>query len=178
MWLALSTESITNRMVEPSPSDNLPPAARYLGDKGIPYRLYRHAGPVRSLEQAARERHLRPDQIVRSIVFRVGKASFVMVLMAGRRQVAWPVLRRYLGQTRLTMATEDEVRQVTGSERGGVSPLGLPGPMRILADASVFVPEEISIGSGVPGTTVIMASADLKTALGDIEGGSFGEDES
>ncbi len=157
------------------PRNDLPPAARALDEKKIPYRLYRHAGPVRSLEQAARERNLQPEQIIRSILFRVGKGTFVMVLIAGSRQVDWRLLRRHLGQTRLTMATEDEVRLVTGAERGGVSPLGLPGPMRMLADESVFAPAEISIGSGVPGTTVILSSTDLKRALGDIEIGVFGE---
>ena len=75
----------------------------------IPYRLFVHAGPVHSLEQAARERSQLPDQVIRSIVFRVGKDEFLMALMAGDRQISWPALRRYLGQSRLTLATEDEV---------------------------------------------------------------------
>ncbi len=153
--------------------NDLPPAARALTEQHIPYRLFRHSGPIRSLEQAARERNLLPDQVVRSIVFRVAKDDFVMVLVAGDRQVAWPVLRRYLGQSRLTLASETEVRAMTGSERGGVSPLGLPQPMRILADESVFAHPVISIGSGVPGTTVILSSADLKRVLGDVETGQF-----
>jgi len=98
-----------------------------------------------------------------------------MVLIAGERQVAWPILRRHLGQSRLTMATEAEVKAATGYERGAVSPLGLPRPMRILIDASVFAHTEISLGSGVRGTTVIMQSADLRQALGEVEVGSFGE---
>ena len=141
----------------------------------IPYRLFRHPGPIESLEQAAAERNQLPDQIVRSIVFRVARDDYIMVLIAGQRQVAWPVLRKHLGQSRLTMANEAEVLENTGAERGGVSPLGLPRPMRTLADESVFVHEEISLGSGVRGTTVIMSSADLRRALGDAEVGSFGE---
>ncbi len=152
---------------------DLPPAARALDTLQIPYRLFAHPGPIHSLEQAARERNQSPDQVVRSIVFRVGKDAYVMVLIAGDRQVAWPVLRRYLGQSRLTMATESQVRAVTGSEIGGVSPLGLPVPMRVLVDESVFAHPEISIGSGIRGTTVIMSSADLKRILHDAELGQF-----
>ena len=148
---------------------DLPPVARALAELRIPYRLVVHAGPVHSLEQAARERHQLPDQVIRSIVFRVGKDEFLMALMAGDRQIAWPALRRYLGQSRLTLATEDEVRSVTGYERGAVAPLGLPRPMRILVDESVFVHEEISLGSGVRGTAVIMTSHDLRRALGNVE---------
>lgn len=153
--------------------NDLPPAARALDSLGIPYRLFTHPGPIHSLEQAAQERNQSPDQVIRSIVFRIGKEDYIMVLLAGERQVAWPTLRRYLGQSRLTMATESQVRAVTGSEIGGVSPLGLSKPMRILVDGSVFAHAEISIGSGVRGTTVIMASADLKGILADAEIGRF-----
>ena len=148
---------------------DLPPVARALDELQIPYRLFVHAGPVHSLEQAARERQQLPDQVIRSIVFRVGKDEFLMALMAGDRQIAWPVLRRYLGQSRLTLATEDEVRSVTGYERGAVAPFGLPQPMRILVDKSVFVYDEVSLGSGVRGTAVIMTSRDLRRALEPVE---------
>jgi Cys-tRNA(Pro)/Cys-tRNA(Cys) deacylase len=148
---------------------NLPPVARALAELQVPYRLFVHTGPVHSLEQAARERQQLPDQVIRSIVFRLGQDEFLMALMAGDRQIAWPILRRYLGQSRLTLATEDEVRRVTGYERGAVAPFGLPGPMKILVDESVFMHEEISLGSGVRGTAVIMTSRDLRRALGAVE---------
>ena len=148
---------------------DLPPVARTLAELRVPYRLFVHTAPVHSLEQAARERNQQPDQVIRSIVFRVGKDEFLMVLVAGDRQVSWPALRRYLGQSRLTLATEDEVRSATGYERGAVAPFGLPQPMRILVDESVFTPEEVSLGSGVRGTAVIMTSSDLRRALGEVE---------
>jgi Cys-tRNA(Pro) deacylase len=148
---------------------SLPPVARALDELRTPYRLFVHAGPVHSLEQAARERDQLPDQVIRSIVFRVGKDEFLMALTAGDRQIAWPALRRYLGQSRLTLATEDEVRSVTGYERGAVAPFGLPRPLRILVDESVFAHDEVSLGSGVRGTAVIMTSRDLRRALGDVE---------
>lgn len=149
--------------------NDIPPVARALDALGIPYRLFEHAGPVHSLEQAARERGQAPDQVIRSIVFRVAKGEFLMVLVAGNRQVSWPALRRYLGQSRLTMASEEEVLQVTGYERGAVSPFGLPRPMRILVDDSVFRHDEISLGSGLRGTAVIMSSMNLRRALGNVD---------
>jgi Cys-tRNA(Pro) deacylase len=155
---------------------DLPPVARALDKLQIAYRLFVHAGPVHSLEQAARERQQLPDQVIRSIVFRVGQDEFLMVLIAGDRQIAWPVLRRHLGQSRLTLATEDEVRLVTGYERGAVAPFGLPQPLRILADEGVFAHEEISLGSGVRGTAVIMTSRDLRRALGNVEVVRLGEE--
>ncbi len=72
----------------------------------VPHRVFRHSGPVRSLEQAARERGQRPEQVVRSILFRLGHDLFAMVLVAGPDQVAWKSLRQIVGQSRLTMASE------------------------------------------------------------------------
>jgi Cys-tRNA(Pro) deacylase len=142
---------------------------RQLDALGIPYQTFRHPGPVNSLEQAAQERDQRPEQVIRSIVFRVGEGAFVMVLMAGETQVSWRALRRYLGQSRLTMASEAELIQYTGYVAGAVSPFGLPAPMRILIDEPVLANEVISIGSGERGLTVIMTASDLRRALPEAE---------
>jgi Cys-tRNA(Pro) deacylase len=162
---------------EPNPA----PVSHALSAMDIPHRVFVHPGPVRSLEQAAQERGQAPEQVVRSIVFRAAADSrgesqtrpYVMVLMAGPAQISWPALRRHLGQSRVTMATADEVRASTGYELGAVAPFGLPAPMRVLVDESVFARDEISIGSGVRGTTVILKTEDLRRALGDVEVGRF-----
>ncbi len=154
-----------------------PPVARALTALGLPHRVFVHLGPVHSLEQAAVERGQTPEQVIRSIVFRLGKDEFVMVLMAGPQQVSWPALRRTLGQSRVTMAREEEVLAATGYAIGAVAPFGLPRPMRVLADENVFAPEEVSIGSGVRGTTIILRSDDLRRALGEVEVGRFGEND-
>ena len=158
-----------------APMNNIPPVARALTQLEIPYRIFRHEGQVTSLEQAARERGHSPEQVVRSILFGLGDGKFMMVLMAGPSQVSWPTLRTYLGQSRLRMASEDGVLSVTGYRVGAVSPLGLPGPLRTLADESVFVPEEISIGSGERSVAVILKSSDLRKAIEPIEIGKFAE---
>ena len=142
----------------------------------IPHRLFRHPGQVRSLEQAAQERGQKPDQIVRRIVFRLAQDDFIMVLITGERQVAWPALRSYLGQSRLTMASEEEVRKATGYPLGAVSPFGLPAPMRLLVDQSVLDQENISIGSGERNSTVFLKVSDLMKALGPVEVGSFAQE--
>jgi Cys-tRNA(Pro) deacylase len=149
------------------------PSTRALDQLGIPYRIFQHAAPPKSFEQAARERGQEPGQIIRSILFRHEHEYYVMVLMAGPGQVAWKRVREHLGVSRISMATETEVSEVTGYELGAVNPLGLPQPIRILADVSVFKPEEISIGSGVRGAAIILKSADLKRANGNIEIGIF-----
>lgn len=150
-------------------TDEITPVTETLTILEIPFRTFRHAGPVNSLEQAAQERGQEPEQVVRSLLFRLAKGYYIMVLIAGPAQVSWPALRQYMGQSRITMADQGEVLQVTGYELGAVSPFGLPSTLRILVDESVFKPEEVSIGSGERGMTVILRSDDLKKALGDVE---------
>lgn len=149
------------------------PVAVALDRLGISYRLFTHAGPVNSLEQAAAERGQRPEQVIRSILFRLDRDRFAMVLMAGPAQVSWRSLRQLLGQSRLTMASEEEVLAVTGYRTGAVSPFGLPQPLPIFIDEGVLAEDEISIGSGVRGTTVILQSADLLAALPKAQLGDF-----
>jgi Cys-tRNA(Pro)/Cys-tRNA(Cys) deacylase len=153
--------------------EKITPAARALDSLGIPYRLFEHPHPPASLEEAARQRGQSPAQIVRSIVFRLAEGQFIMVLMAGPGQISWKALRVALGIARISMASEAEVLAATGFVRGAVTPLGLPHPMRILADESVFIPAEISIGSGVRGVAILLKPTDLQTALGQFEIGKF-----
>ncbi len=152
------------------------PVTRALDEKQIPYRVFIHPGPVHSLEQAAQERGQRPGQVVRSIVFRISEGKFVMVLAAGAQQISWQALREYLQINRMTMASPQEILVHTGFQTGAVSPFGLPETIRLLADENIFREEEISIGSGVRYTTIIMRSEDFKRALGEIEVGRFVEE--
>jgi Cys-tRNA(Pro) deacylase len=149
------------------------PVTCFLDEKTIPYRFFKHPGEVQSIEQAAAERGQRPEQIVRSIVFRLSRGGFVMVLVAGRNQVSWPALRKHLGTSRISMASKDEVLEVTGYPLGAVSPFGMRQHLRVLMDTGILSEQEISIGSGVRSTTVIMQREDFLRALGEVEMGVF-----
>ena len=150
-----------------------PPVSKKLTELGIPHRVFRHTGQVTSLEQAASERGQLPGQVIRSIVFRLGEGRFAMVLVAGADQISWPALRAHFGQSRLTMATADEVLEATGYRIGTVSPIGLPNPLPILIDASVLAHEEISMGSGQSNTGIILKRDDLLRLLADATVGQF-----
>lgn len=154
---------------------NQPPASVALDSLGIPHRVFRHEKPVTSFEEAASARNQRPEQIVRSILFQVRPGEYVMVLMAGRDQVDWKKLRGIVKRSRVRMATEEEVLEVTGYQIGTVSPFGMKNQVRVMLDASVLREEEISIGSGVRNTAIIMKSEDVRKALGDVEIVELGE---
>jgi prolyl-tRNA editing enzyme YbaK/EbsC (Cys-tRNA(Pro) deacylase) len=91
--------------------------------------------------------------------------AFVLVLMPGDEKLNWAKLRKHLGVSRMTTASSEEVLEVTGYETGGVSPFGLPLPLRLLADRRIMIYDEISIGAGVRNAGVILKSKDLLNAL-------------
>ena len=146
-----------------------PPASFALDSLGIEHRLFFHEKPVTSFEQAASDRNQRPEQIVRSILFQVRPEEFVMVLTAGRDQIDWKKLRQLLKRSRVRMATDEEVLEVTGYRVGTVSPFGLKKQIRVMIDASVLKEEEVSIGSGVRNVAIIMKGEDVRRALKDVE---------
>jgi Cys-tRNA(Pro)/Cys-tRNA(Cys) deacylase len=146
-----------------------PPASIALEKLNIPHRVFKHETPVTSFEQAASDRSQRPEQIVRSILFQIRPEEFLMVLVAGPAQVDWKKLRQLMKRSRVRMATEEEVLEVTGYRVGTVSPFGLRNQIKILIDASVLSEDDISIGSGIRNVAIIMKSGDLRRALSDSE---------
>ena len=145
------------------------PAIQYLQDRKVPFSIFQHQRPVNSLEQAAQERKQRPEQVVRSIVFRLAEGEFIMVLMPGPGQVPWKALRRYLSQSRISMATLEELLQATGYRPGTVNPFGLPQPMRVLIDQGVLDQPIVSMGSGRSGLAILIKPDDMLMALDQVE---------
>ncbi len=165
---------------EISPTE--PPVATALNALGIPHAIFRHAKPANSLAAAAAERGQRPEQIVRSILFRLGRSKrgngqgdYAMVLMAGPGQIAWKALRQHFGQSRLTLATAEEVLAVTGYPIGAVAPFGMPTSVPILVDESVTAQQELSLGSGIRGVAIMLTSNALLAALDAPTIGKFAE---
>ena len=144
-----------------------------LKSKHIPFQLITTSIPISNLNEAAREREQSPENIVKSILFRLPNSEFVMVLICANSRISWTKLRKYLKTQRITTANPDDVQQVTGYEVGGVSPFGIPSTIRKLLDEEVLKQAEISCGSGRKGTSIRMAIADFLQALENVEIGEF-----
>lgn len=57
-------------------------------------------------------------------------------------------VRDQLGVGRLSFASADDMRRVTGMEVGGVTPFALPDDLLLLIDAAVMAPERVIVGTG------------------------------
>lgn len=152
-----------------SPRSDVPPdgerrAVAALDATGLRYRLVRH-GPVRSLEEAAAARKVRPGQVVKTLVVRRGDGDFLFVLVPGGRTISWPKLRELLGVSRLSMPDAAVAREVTGYERGTITPFGSLSAWPVISDARV-PGQAVSIGAGAPGVAATLDGSRMVMALG------------
>ena len=142
------------------------PATEALEASGIDFELTEH-GPVRSLEEAAAARGLDPWRIIKTIVVRRGEGDFLFVLVPGDREISWPKLRSELGVSRLSMPDKDVARDVTGYERGTITPFGSTTAWPVVADALLVQREgPVSIGAGAHGLAATVAPEQLVEVLG------------
>ncbi len=146
-----------------------PPASIALDKLNIPHTIFYHEGSVESYEQAAQERNQHVGQVVKSILFRIREDEFVLVFVAGPKPISWKILRKVLGRSRISTATEEEVLKVTGYKVGTVSPFGVQNQVRVIIEANILKQEIVSVGSGVRNTAIIINSSDLHQALKDAE---------
>lgn len=130
---------------------------------GLPYRLTRH-GRVNSLAEAAAARGVEPGAIIKTLVVRRADDDFLFVLVPGDREIAWPKLRTLLGVNRLSMPDAAQAKEVTGYERGTITPLGSLRAWPVVADATVGG-REVSLGAGAHGVALTVDGTALVEAL-------------
>lgn len=134
-----------------------------LAASGAAYTVVRH-GRVASLAAAARARGIPPSGVVKTIVVRRGEDDFLFVLVPGDRTISWPQLRRFLGVSRLSMPDAAVALEVTGYERGTITPFGSSRAWPVIADERVLA-GPASIGAGAHGVSATLAGADLVRVL-------------
>jgi prolyl-tRNA editing enzyme YbaK/EbsC (Cys-tRNA(Pro) deacylase)/8-oxo-dGTP pyrophosphatase MutT (NUDIX family) len=129
----------------------------------IGFAVTRH-GPVRSLAEAAAARGLEPRQLIKTLVVRLADDDYRFVLVPGDREIAWPRLRSLLGVNRLSLPDARVAREVTGYERGTITPLGSRHPWPVVADERVA--GTVSLGGGAHGVALRVDAAEVLDALG------------
>jgi Cys-tRNA(Pro)/Cys-tRNA(Cys) deacylase len=129
----------------------------------IAYDIVRH-GPVRSLAEAAALRGMEPAQLLKTLVVRRAEDDFLFVLVPGDREISWPKLRAHLGVNRVSMPDAATARDVTGYERGTITPFGALRALPVVADLTV-TRRTVSIGAGAHGVAVVVGADALVVAL-------------
>jgi Cys-tRNA(Pro)/Cys-tRNA(Cys) deacylase len=139
-------------------------ALEALDSSGVAYQVIRH-GPVRSLAEAANARGVEPADVVKTMVVRRGEGDYLFVLVPGDRTISWPKLRALLGVSRLSMPDAALAREVTGYERGTITPLGSTTAWPVVTDERVLG-RQITLGAGEHGVAVAVRAEEVLAALG------------
>jgi Cys-tRNA(Pro)/Cys-tRNA(Cys) deacylase len=130
---------------------------------GIAYEVIRN-GRVGSLAEAAALRGMELGQVLKTLVVRRAENDFLFVLVPGDREISWPKLRLHLGVSRLSMPDAATARDVTGYERGTITPFGATRPWPVVADATI-TRRTVSIGAGGHGVAVVVGADALVVVL-------------
>ncbi len=138
------------------------PALAAVTAAGLDHRVLTH-GPVRSVAEAAAAQGVEVRDVVKTIVVRRGADDYVFVLVPGDRAISWPKLRALLGVNRLSMPDAATAKEVTGYERGTITPFGSTTDWPVYADASIS--GRIAMGAGEHGYSLLVDSADLIRAF-------------
>ena len=141
------------------------PATRALTAAGVPHDVVA-TEPANSAEESAALQGISLHQLLRTIVVRRGDDDYLFVLVPGGRRFDWPKLRAHLGVSRLSLPDADEAREVTGYERGAITPFGSSRAWPVIVDASAATLDLVAIGGGRRGVNIHLRPADLLAATG------------
>jgi Cys-tRNA(Pro)/Cys-tRNA(Cys) deacylase len=129
----------------------------------IRYRLLPHSAPALTVEDAARTRGVRMEEMLKSILLKDREGRFVMACVPGSARVTPAAVRALLPANwkRLQFASGDEILGITGCPQGAVSPIGLPPEVPVVFDESLTRNVRVNLSSGDPMLGLEMDMVDL-----------------
>lgn len=132
-------------------ADTLASIRTILESSGLPFEVW-DCDPDAADTAAFCERYgVSPAHSANTILVRskTGELRFaVCVVLATHRLDVNHVVRKKLGVRKVSFASADETRDLTGMEIGGVTPIGLPPELLIWVDQAVTACEFVILGGG------------------------------
>ena len=110
---------------------------------------------ARSLEEAASLLGISPSSIVKSLVVKRHDGTFLFALIPGDRQISWSKLRAVVGVNKLQLPEASVALDVTGYERGTITPIGSTTAWPVFADERILG-ERVSLGAGEHGLSLFV----------------------
>jgi Cys-tRNA(Pro)/Cys-tRNA(Cys) deacylase len=141
-------------------------AIRELEAKKIPFAVLEQSHEARHAEEAAGERGVRLQQVVKTLLVRRPDGRHLIALVRGDQRLSLKKLARLAGVKGLEMAPEEDVPRITGYQVGAVAPLGLRRKdVPIYVDRHIVQEPRVSISAGRHDTGLELDSADLVRAV-------------
>lgn len=117
-----------------------------------------------TVAQAAEAHGVEPGRIAKTLSLRVGGEVVLLVTRGDARLDNQKFKAAF--RAKPTMLDASEVEAETGHPVGGVSPLGLPRPLRVYLDVSLRAFEEVLPAAGATNAAVRIAPERLATLTG------------
>jgi len=139
--------------------------------KGIKLEITLFEARTRTAEEAAAAVGVKPDQIVKPLVFVAprfdGRLVPIVCLVSGRNRVDLGRLAAVTGETAARRATAREARELTGFAIGGIPPFGYGRQVRVVMDPDLCPFQLVWASAGIdraifpvpPGTLRILSNA-------------------
>tara|TARA_Y100000992_G_scaffold287437_1_gene240223 strand:+ start:98 stop:577 length:480 start_codon:yes stop_codon:yes gene_type:complete len=116
---------------------------------------------ARTAQEAATSLNCEVGAIVKSLLFKT-EQTFTLCLVAGDRKASLNKMKKILNIKDVSMASAEEVKNVTGYTIGGVSPVGHINKLDILIDKSLERFNSLFAAAGHPNCVFKINFTDLK----------------
>ena len=115
---------------------------------------------ARTALEAAKSLNCEVGAIVKSLLFKT-EQNFTLCLVAGDKKASLNKIKKILNKKDVSMASADDVKNVTGFTIGGVSPIGHLNKIDILIDLSLNRFNELFAAAGHPNCIFRISFEDL-----------------
>lgn len=141
---------------------------RLLQRGNVTFRLLPHDKAVYTVAEAAAQRGVVEEEMVKSILLRDKDHRYVMACVTGDARLNPKAVRAHLGAdwSRLRFASAEEIRQVTGYVQGAVAPVCLPDDVPVVFDEAISRCRKVNISSGDPMAGLELDPQDLISLVG------------
>ncbi len=139
---------------------------KLLDAQNIQYTCWDHP-PVHTSEEAAKIRGTPLESGAKALVLR-SEGKFLMVVIAGDKKMDMKKVKKAIGSDRLTLATPEEVLQVTHCAIGSVPPFGNIFSIPVYLDKSLLRNVIINFNAGKHGTSIAMSVSDYQKVVNPV----------
>lgn len=143
------------------------PVMRILDAAHVDFRMLPHKRIAKTVPLAAAERQVPVTEMVKCILLKDRTGKFALACLTGEADLDVQRVRHHLPEySRLSFASPDEIKSVTGYELGSVAPFLHRTDVPLVLDQAISRCQRVNISSGDPRLGLELASADLMRALG------------
>ncbi len=133
---------------------------QYLDDSDVKYVTIRHS-PAYTAQEVAASAHVPGRELAKTVIVNVDDEMAMAVLPASHH-VDMERLRKVTGASRVTLASEDEFKDLfPACEVGAMPPFGNLYDMKVFADASLAEDEVIAFAAGSHSELIRVPYADF-----------------